>query len=233
MKLHAVVKWFGLQRGDSLLVISHTWFLLKRFMLISIALASIFAVIALMGHTYLLAISGTISIIIVIVCLDTGRNIRSNIDVNRERQHVLMMMLKELYSMRGLFERGRRAVYEDENGKVGFVDEILTYDWCDRLSARSVTSFDVIISQVRIHDIVNLAKDHNRYRQKLEDVVVPNRVDGVLPDEEAGRVRSYCELLQESETELVRVLLEVTDKGQDLLNSIGINICKNPDSISP
>ena len=226
-----VVKWFGLQRGDSLLVISHTWFLLKRFMLICIVLASIFTTVALLWYPYLLAISGTISVIIVVVCLDTARNVRSNIGVNMERRHALSMMLGELYSMRLLFENGRRVVYEDKDGKVGFVDEILTYDWCDRLSARTGTPFDLIISQVRIYDIVSLAKDHNYYRQKLEDLIVPNRTDGVLPDEKAGRVRIYCELLQAREMELVRVLIEITNKWQDLSDSININLCKSPDGI--
>ena len=232
MELDAV-KQFGLQRGDNLLVASHTWFLLKRVILICITLASIFTAVALLWYPYLLAISGTISIIIVIVCLDTSRNIRSNIDANMERRQVLMMMLSELTRMHMLFERGRRVVYEDENGKIGFVDEILTYDWCDRLSAHNGTSFNLAISQVRIHDIVILARDHNYYREKLEDLIVPNRTDGVLPDEEAGRVRFYCELLQVREIELVRVLLEITDKGQDLINSISINLCKSPDSITP
>ena len=145
LKLDAV-KLFGLQRGDSLLVVSHTWFRLKRLILICIMLASTITFVALLWYPYLLAISGTISVIIVVVCLDTSRNIRSNIDVNTERRHVLMMMLSELSSMRMLFERGRRVVYEDENGKVGFVNEVLAYDWCDRLSARSGTSFDVVLS---------------------------------------------------------------------------------------
>lgn len=148
-------------------------------------------------------------------------------------KHVLSLMLDELLVMRLLFENGTRVVYEDEHGRVGFVNEILAYDWCDRLSADSGTSVGQLISQARIHDIVNLAKDHNCYRQKLENVIVPNRVDGMLLDNKAVRVRSYCELLQVREIELVRVLLEITNKGQNLINSISVNICKSPDSVFP
>ena len=225
------VKWLGLQGGDSRLVVSHTWFLRKRLILICITLASTVTVVALLWHPSLLAISGSIAVIIVVVCLDTSRNIRSNIAANKEHLRVLWMMLGELYSMRLLFESGRRVVYEDENGEVGFVDEILSYEWCDRLSTRTDTSFGVISAQMRIHDVIILAKDHNYYRQKLEDLIVPNRTDGVLPDEEAGRVRSYCELLQVRETELVRVLIEVTNKWQEMSDSIYINFFKGPDSI--
>ena len=233
LELYTVLKWFGLQRGDHPLVISHAWFLLRRFILTCIALALIVAIVALLCFPYLLAISGTIVVIIVIVYLDTARYIRSNLNTNTARRHMLTMMLSELFRMRLSFEQGRWVIYEDKNGKVGFVNEILSYDWCDRLSELSGASVAVFLPQMRIHDIVSLAKDHNHYRQKLEDMIVPNRMNGMLSDEEARRVRSYCELLQVREDELVRVVLEVTNKGQDLINTININSCESPDSISP
>lgn len=232
MELYAVLKWFGLQRGDHPHVTFHTWLLLRRFILTCIALASVVTIIALFWYPYLFAVSGAIVGITTFVCLDTGRYIRSNLNTNTARQHMLIMMLSELFRMRLLFEQGRWAVYEDKNGKVGFVNEILSYDWCDRLSELSGTSVDVTLHQMRIHDIVSLAKDHNRYRQKLEDMIVPNRVNGMLSDEEARRVRSYCELLQVREAELVRVVLEVTNKGQDLINTLNINNCESPDRVS-
>ena len=181
----------------------------------------------------LLAICGSVFVIVVIVYIEGQRRIRSNVESNTKRQHVLSMMLGELISMQIKLEKGKRMVYEDGEGMVGFVNEVFAYDWCDRLAVHSGASFHVIISQTRIHDIVNLAKDHNYYRQKLEDLVIPNRADGVLPEKHAKCAGSYCEVLLLREVELARILPEAISKGKELINSISINICKRSDSVSP
>lgn len=178
-----------------------------------------------------LAICGSMFVIVVIVYLDAGRHVRSNVEINTKRRHAVMLMLIELTQMLHIFEHGNKKAYTDEKGSVGFVDEILTYDWCDTMSTHNDTSFHLAVLQVQVHDVVNLARDHNYYRQKLEDVIIPNRTNGTLPEKEASDIRSYCVELQQLEAELVRVLVEILGKGQDVINVISANLCKSPDAI--
>lgn len=180
----------------------------------------------------LIALCASMFVIAIIIYIDGQNKIRSNVELNIKRRHVLSMMLGELISMQILLESGLRMVYEDDEGAVGFVNEVFTYDWCDRLVLHSGESFHFAISQTRIHDIVNLAKEHNHYRQKLEDVVIPNRTDGVLIEKHAKYVGVYCEILQVRELELARILPKAIDKGKEMIGSIGINICKHPNRVS-
>lgn len=220
---------------DSLNDNSMTGFCLRywyRRIALMVLVVSAFGILVMLFFPDFLPIYGSLLVIVIIIYIEGRRSILSNVESNTKRRHVLQMMLTELYSIHSRLERGSRLVYEDGQGTVGFVNGVFAYDWCDRLAIHSGASFDVIISQMKIHDIVNLAKDHNYYRQKLEDAIVPNRTNGVLIEKHAKYVRSYCEILQAREIELARILPDVIIKGKKLIESIGINICKRPDSIS-
>ena len=206
---------------------------LYRNVILSICVIVVIAVVTLLFIPSLFVLCPSMFVIVVIVYISALNKIRSNVELNTEQRRVILMMLNELIRMQILLENGIRVVYEDQKGSIGFVNEILLYDWCDRLVLHSGGSYHFVISQTRIHDIINLAKEHNYYRQKLEDVIIPNRTaDGILKEKHAKYVRVYCEMLQMREYELARILPKTIDKGKEMVKLIGFDICKHPNSIS-